>query len=257
MRRATIGALGAIVVAAGLGLPSAAQAQSAAGQVSIVDGVVKFRAAPDQVNDIYITQYGADIYLDDVKPITPGPGCWHPDADMTLVFCNDAPGGVEARLGDRSDFLYLDVPGADTAWGGRGHDEIVATGYDTVFGEVGNDSVYSARYQYGGDGIDWLVGSGRFNRLEGGKNDDNIFGEDGPDKLYGGSGDDQITGNWGYDQIYGGDGQDLLSGGRGNDKMWGGAHSDSLYGGSDNDLLRGGPGSDYLYGGPGSDRTYQ
>lgn len=258
VRRMTLAAVGAIALVAGLGFPTTANAQSAAGTARVHNSNVKFQAAPDQVNEVSIVQVGGDVYISDVKPINAGPGCWYPyQGDNTTVACNKAPNGVQARLGDRSDLLYMDVSGGDRAWGQKGHDTMEGTGYDRLYGGDGNDSLYTARWQYGGNGRDWLIGSGRYNRLEGGNSHDNIFGLDGLDDMFGGPGNDYLSGGMGYDYMKGGDGEDLMYGDRGNDRMYGGAHSDSLYGGSGSDLVRGGSGSDYVYGGPGSDRTYQ
>ena len=78
-------------------------------------------------------------------------------------------------------------------------------------------------------------GNSASNDIDGGNEDDFIFG-------YGD--DDYLHGNFGADFITGGDGNDYLDGGVGDD---------SLFGGNDNDLFSGGAGADVLSGGDGND----
>ena len=78
-------------------------------------------------------------------------------------------------------------------------------------------------------------GNSASNDIDGGNEDDFIFG-------YGD--DDYLHGNFGADFITGGDGNDYLDGGVGDD---------SLFGGDDNDLFYGGDGADVLSGGDGND----
>jgi serralysin len=259
VRRMTLVAVGAIVAAgASVSFPAAANAADATAYARISDGVVAYTAAAGQRNEVGVVVYGADILIDDVVPIRVGDGCWHPNSgDDSVVLCNDASGGIEARLGDRDDLLYMEVPGVDAAWGQGGHDQMEATGADTLYGGDGNDTMWTARYQYGGLGHDWLIGTDIYSRLEGGGGNDSLFGEGGNDKLYGNSGADYVSGGPGHDLARGSDGEDLIYGDGGDDKLYGGAHSDSIYGNGGNDLLHGGTGTDYLSGGPGSDNVYQ
>jgi Ca2+-binding RTX toxin-like protein len=255
----TLAAVGAIVAAAAsASFPAAANAAEATAYARINDGVVAYSAAAGQQNSAYVVDYGADILIDDEVPIRVGAGCWHPDsADHSVVLCNDASGGVEVRLGDRNDLLYMEVSGADAAWGQGGHDEMEGTGWDTLYGGDGDDIMWTARYQYGGLGADWLIGSDLDSRLEGGGGHDSIYGEGGNDKLFGASGDDYLSGGAGRDLARGHDGEDLIYGDANDDKLYGGAHSDSIYGNGGNDLLHGDSGTDYLSGGRGTDNVYQ
>jgi Ca2+-binding RTX toxin-like protein len=99
--------------------------------------------------------------------------------------------------------------------------------------------------------------------LDGGADNDNLFGGDGADTLKGGVGNDILFGSDGQDtldggadndSLFGGDGADTLKGGVGNDILLGGEGRDTLDGGADNDRLIG-EGGDTMYGGTGDD-TY-
>jgi len=62
--------------------------------------------------------------------------------------------------------------------------------------------------------------------LDGGTDDDRLFGRAGNDRLEGGEGDDSLRGGSGTDQLFGGDGEDVLYGGIGRDTLTGGADAD-------------------------------
>lgn len=135
---------------------------------------------------------------------------------------------------------------------------------------------------YGGQGNDYLTGSGGKDYIDGGADNDSIVGLWNDDTLSGGDGDDSINGDGNFDDlrlgIYGAYqspdgnylptslfGNDVLLGGNGNDTMRGNAGDDSLYGGSGDDKLYGDDdvviqsdptrymGKDYLDGGDGND----
>ncbi len=99
----------------------------------------------------------------------------------------------------------------------------------------------STKYtMHGNDGND---------RLQGGVNDDKIFGDAGKDNLSGNEGDDLVKGSGGKDQLSGGLGEDTLRGGGGGDWLSGGSGDDDLVGGKGNDrfvffdlILGNGPG---------------
>ena len=69
----------------------------------------------------------------------------------------------------------------------------------------------------------------------------------------GGSEDDRLFGALGNDTLIGGSGNDLLAGGDGVDNLSGGIGKDTLRGGRDNDLLQGDDGDDFLQGDKGAD----
>jgi Ca2+-binding RTX toxin-like protein len=117
--------------------------------------------------------------------------------------------------------------------------------------------------------------------IEGGKEQDILFGTSGADelvgtsadeKLYSRSGDDTIAGGLGNDVIYGNDGDDVLRGddnsrssggsvggddiiygGLGNERIGGKGGNDSLYGDEGDDQIWGDNGDDLLWGGLGND----
>jgi Ca2+-binding RTX toxin-like protein len=109
--------------------------------------------------------------------------------------------------------------------------------------------------------------------LQGGAEDDQVFGQSSGDWLYGGLGSDALHGGYGNDFLYGGEGNDLLGdsqlvrnsigtegsgddffdGGAGADRLFGDLGSDALHGGSGADMLSGGFGPDALFGGSGAD----
>jgi T1SS-143 domain-containing protein len=71
-----------------------------------------------------------------------------------------------------------------------------------------------------------------------------IEGDGGANGLNGGIEDDRIYGYGGNDVLNGGEGNDLLRGGAGNDVLIGAAGNDIIIGGKDNDTLSGGSGND-------------
>ena len=84
--------------------------------------------------------------------------------------------------------------------------------------------------------------------INGGSDDDQIFGEGGNDVIDGGSGDDFATGNAGNDSVSGGSDDDTLFGGMGTDTVEGGSGDDALFGTFGDDTLNGGSGNDFLDG---------
>ena len=72
---------------------------------------------------------------------------------------------------------------------------------------------------YGGNGTDFILGTG---------GEDRLFGENGNDRLLGLGGHDRLDGGRGDDELDGGVGIDLLIGGQGNDTLTGGAGSDTF-----------------------------
>ena len=109
-----------------------------------------------------------------------------------------------------------------------------------------------------------VVGSGRSEKIEGGRGADVILalgGEDriktgrGRDLVCGGDGADKLKGGGGRDQLRGDQGNDKLKGAKGGDKLSGDRGKDRLKGGTGRDRLRGGKGNDSCKGGSGRDRT--
>ena len=90
--------------------------------------------------------------------------------------------------------------------------------------------------------------------LYGGVGDDRMGGGFGNDYLYGGADNDVLDGSWGNDYLYGGAGNDALDGSRGDDHVYGGAGNDTISGDWGDDIIEGGVGDDTLTGGQGSDK---
>ena len=207
-------------------------------------------------------------------------------------------GGVTAYSGDL-DADGGDVidggPGDDLVYGDGGHDLILAganddrvhagAGDDRVLGEAGNDELRGdlvppggvpvpggvhdrgADVIDGGDDDDLIWGAGRGDALYGGAGNDRIWGDDevadlaaafhGDDLLDGGSGDDRLVGQAGGDTLYGGGDDDLLDGDDTATRLAGEHHgSDHLDGGDGNDQLQGQGGADLLFGGAGNDDLF-
>lgn len=91
-----------------------------------------------------------------------------------------------------------------------------------------------------------------------------IFGSDKDDKINGGGGNDVIYGGGGKDNIRGGYGNDILHGGTGRDRLYGDHGNDTIYLKESSDEGYGGHGNDKIYlgdgaqawGGPGIDTFY-
>ncbi len=150
--------------------------------------------------------------------------------------------------------------GADTIFGGNMG--LVSDGMDIIYGNWGNDLIYSdeSAIIYGGQNGGLIqthndLGTGRLAYREG------------VETLYGGTYSDVIYGNMGDDLMYGNGNPDTLYGGQDDDTLYGGSNIDRLHGNQGNDLLWGGyEGSDgrfegseasnfvnYYDGGPGDD----
>ena len=82
----------------------------------------------------------------------------------------------------------------------------------------------------GGDNDDHLYGYNGNDTLNGGNNNDLLFGGNGDDNLNGDGGDDTIDGDTGDDIINGGNGNDTLFGGIGDDTIDGQDNNDTIYG---------------------------
>jgi Ca2+-binding RTX toxin-like protein len=113
---------------------------------------------------------------------------------------------------------------------------------------------------------DVIRGSDADNLLQGNAGDDTLEGRDGDDVLRGdivtfgitfnGSGNDHLDGGADNDQLFGDEGEDILIGGANDDLLFGGDGADTLSGGLDDDELSGGEGNDTLFGDPGLDRLF-
>ena len=227
-------------------------------------------------NDFLWGDYGADILLggtgDDVLV---GDYVAH-----SLV--STAPPYLTPVVFDRSrakdDFLD-GGDGADTLFGDGGDDTLVGgAGEDMLFGDYGAGKFVAAG-QFNPEDGDFtnIVGN---DVIDGGADNDFLYGMGGDDDLSGGEGGDVIFGDFdgriwttatvfgndvidaggGNDDVIGGSGQDSLFGGTGDDRLWGddlqdltATGDDVLDGGEGADILSGGRGDDRLVGGEGHD----
>jgi len=149
-----------------------------------------------------------------------------------------------------------------------GGDDIVhgAGGPDTLFGGAGNDAIYArfppgqgggpdegATYLRGEEGDDVIVGSPKFDDINGNQGNDSGSGGDGDDWVVGGKDNDVLAGDAGSDLVYGNLGSDTCDGGLGNDIVRGGQDNDVVFGGAGDDYVSGDRGNDTVTGGLGAD----
>jgi len=132
--------------------------------------------------------------------------------------------------------------------GGKADKKEGDSGNNNLDGGKDNDTLYG----YGGN--DTLDGGSDNDTLYGGTGDDSMMGGSGHDLLEGQGGNDTLKGGSGNDVMYGGGDDDSLEGGAGHDSLSGGWGDDSMDGGTGNDELRGGSGNDTLDGGTGNDQ---
>jgi Ca2+-binding RTX toxin-like protein len=93
--------------------------------------------------------------------------------------------------------------------------------------------------------------------LNGGEDNDRVYGYAGNDFLEGWSGNDKLYGEFDDDELRGGEGDDRLEGGSGNDRLYGYTGMDTLIGGEGDDWLAGEWGHDWFefFGNFGADRV--
>ena len=85
--------------------------------------------------------------------------------------------------------------------------------------------------------------------MDGGGNDDTIYGSEAADNIRGG---ERLSGR---DTVYGAGGNDRILGDGNDDKLYGQLGDDQLFGGDGFDFLAGGPGSDTCDGGELNDKA--
>ncbi|WP_245283764.1 calcium-binding protein [Bradyrhizobium sp. URHD0069] len=147
-----------------------------------------------------------------------------------------ATGGSAIDMGAGNDTVYFY---AGTTVQGT---VLLGTGDDLVLSTADSGFVIDA-----GDGDDQMYISG----YTGG--DDILSGGAGNDRIYSGLGEDRIDGGADNDSLYGEAGDDLIFGGSGNDIVDGGADDDVIFGDAGNDTLMGGLGNDVIKGGADND----
>ncbi len=150
-------------------------------------------------------------------------------------------------LGEGADFVDPGT-GTDLVRLGGGDDRLdytatasrAGTDPDSVYGEAGNDAIYTAAgpdLLDGGDGNDSLYAGGGADRAFGGAGHDSIEGEGGADILRGGDGDDRIQSDFDYWTNTTPADNDLALGDAGNDFITGGIGADTLDGGLGDDTI--------------------
>ncbi len=177
--------------------------------------------------------------------------------------------GDDILCGGSGDDKIIGGDGDDVIYGEEENDTIIpGPGDDRVLVSAGDDRIYGWGKQGGeivDDGIDLLDGGFNDDIIEAGGADTLLgFTHDdilrtktpavAPKLMDGGGNDDQLFGSEAADEMRGGvDGRDKLYGAGGNDKLFGEGNDDELYGQLGDDDLFGGDGFDLLDGGPGDD----
>lgn len=194
-----------LILAALLVAAAASPSVATAGTVTAEDGVLVFRAAPGEVNDLFVNDEGAEIVLSDDPAMTSTPGlCDRGEFEPAgLLRCAPQPRGIRVELGDGNDQGRLGsgwtLGTPITIDGGAGDDDL--------------DGYQGPETFHGGDGNDVL---------EGNQGDDHLFGEAGNDTIEGGDGADEVRGGDGDDLVGGGGTAqfaDIIDGGSGRDTL--------------------------------------
>lgn len=109
---------------------------------------------------------------------------------------------IVATAGDDSD-RYDGGDGIDTIDFSRitSNATINLLGGISSSSQTGYDVMRSIENVIGGNGSDFIIGSGDANVLSGGKGNDTIFGMAGDDRIIGGAGNDRLTGGEGVDSF--------------------------------------------------------
>lgn len=144
--------------------------------------------------------------------------------------------GADVIAGLQGNDVIRGMGGDDVLCGGLGDDGIFGgEGFDVIYGAQGNDDIFGAdenartdtaggRY-FGGQGNDIILGTNRWDRMQGGPGSDRLYGYEGRDWMRGGSQNDRLEGGGAIDDLHGGNGNDLIFTGVG-DIVRGGAGAD-------------------------------
>ena len=151
--------------------------------------------------------------------------------------------GPDIISGLQGDDVIFGADGDDVICGGIGNDTIFGgQGFDVIFGAQGDDVIYAAAFEsvyapglltdtagsriFAGAGNDVVIGSDRWDRMQGGPGDDSLFGFAGRDWMRGGPGADVVAGHDGIDDLHGGGGADTIYATRNDANVRGGAGQD-------------------------------
>ncbi len=137
-------------------------------------------------------------------------------------------------------------------------DSILNLEIAAIYADAGNQSVDLSTFNgtsivFTGGGDDTIVGSGKFDYVNAGNGNNQIFSGGGDDAIFSGSGNDRIDSGSGNDYVDAGAGADIVVAGAGNDTVFLGDGDDNADLGSGNDLVEGGVGNDAITGGTGDD----
>lgn len=158
---------------------------------------------------------------------------------QTTPICDGQPATIVGTAGDdvlegtpgndvifaaQGDDIIFGYGGDDIVCAGKGDDIVVGgQGFDIIFGAQGNDVLFAADGSseadrkdtrgariFGGAGDDLIVGSSRWDRMQGGLGVDNLAGYEGQDWMRGGGDGDFLDGGANVDDMHGGNGHDRM-----------------------------------------------
>jgi Ca2+-binding RTX toxin-like protein len=167
----------------------------------------------------------------------PGDDIIYGEEENDTIFPGPGDDKVLGSAGDDRIFGYGEVggeivdDGIDILDGGFNDDIIIAGGADTLLGFTHDDTLSTATPDVapalmdGGGNDDVIYGSEVADNMRGGERlsgDDTLYGAGGDDLMLGDGNDDELYGQLGDDKLFGGDGFDLLDGGPGDDSCDGG-----------------------------------
>jgi Ca2+-binding RTX toxin-like protein len=217
--------LAAVVVAAAVVLPSAAQAATIYPDSRTPHQLLVY-AEPGETNLVTVEGDKHVLIRDDGTPLKVAgvPTCMR--VDVSAVSCS-AVRRIELELGNGPDVAVIATPHDVELDAGIGQDRYVAlaTGAPSRVDFEGGPGIDVANYGFATEGVrvttDGSDGSGRpgdLDRIR--RSVETVIGSRFDDVLHGGARDAQtLLGQDGDDQITGGPGQDTLSGGDGNDRI--------------------------------------
>ncbi len=127
-------------------------------------------------------------------------------------------GGADWIWGNDGDDMIFGGPGPDNLNGNKGSDQIFGgNGNDNIWGGPGHDYPQNLDPSINLQQFESVAAGGAIG-LDGGKGNDNIFGGTGKDIIFGGEGADYMDGGGQNDRIFGStDGGETLIGGQGED----------------------------------------
>lgn len=206
-------------------------------------------------------------FLEDRRQLAPG--------DVSLMGANllaeGTPGDDLIIISQTTDGLYLgringelfgpfDVPGNLQVLGDAGNDVIVIHNTSLaaiIDGGADNDFIFGSRGDdtiVGGLGSDFINANEGNNIVWGDVQNQQALDIGSADSISTLGGNDIVYGGGGDDTLNVGDGNDYAFGGTGNDLIGGEAGNDRIYGGAGNDVVSGDAGDDLLVGNEGDDQ---